>query len=370
MRLLSALLAASLPLAANGWAQLLPAGEFAARDGRPGNGLTWRVSDAQGQALAARLNATAAKTPVVIDYEHHTMSATEGGHKAPAAGWIKSAEWRAGQGLFAQVEWTAAAKAHIDAGEYRYISPVLAYDAKTGQVQDVPLAALVNYPALLGMDAVLAQLATQFSNQEPDMELAALIAAIGLAATATETDILSAVAALKTENTALKTEQAALQAKPVVPALLAGALGVQPNADEPTAVAALTALKGGADSDKSRLAALSGEVQVLRTQMLTRDLAELLDGAIAAHKITPAQRASLADIGQRDFAWLKSHITALQAIPGLEGQSGNQERQEPADKTDARDLANRAIAYQQAQLKGGVEVNTAQAVAAVMAGAK
>ncbi len=370
MRLLTALLAASLPLAANGWAQLLPAGEFSARDGRPGNGLKWRVSDAQGQALAARLNATAAKTPVVIDYEHHTMSASDGGHKAPAAGWIKSAEWRAGQGLFAQVEWTAAAKAHIDAGEYRYISPVIAFDAKTGQVQDVPLAALVNYPALLGMSAVLAQLAAQFPTQEPHMELAALIAAIGLAATATEPEVLSAIAALKSESAALKTEQLALKAKPALPAALATALGVKADADEPTAVAALAALKGGADSDKSRLTALSGEVQTLRTQMLERELAELLDGAIAAHKVTPAQRASLADIGKRDFAWLKSHITALQAIPGLEGQSGNHEREAPADKTDARDLANRAIAYQQAQLKGGVEINTAQAVAAVVAGAK
>ena len=36
MRLIAALLATALPLAANGRAQILPAGTFAARDGRPG----------------------------------------------------------------------------------------------------------------------------------------------------------------------------------------------------------------------------------------------------------------------------------------------------------------------------------------------
>ena len=130
MRFYTALLAATLALssAASGQAQLLPFGEFAARDGRPGPGKTWKLTDAAGRALAAQLSTTAAKTPVVIDYEHQTLLAATNGRPAPAAGWITSATWRDGQGLFATVQWTAAARAAIDAREYQYISPVITSD--------------------------------------------------------------------------------------------------------------------------------------------------------------------------------------------------------------------------------------------------
>lgn len=366
MRLISALLASAFALGASaGQAQLLPAGDFAARDGRPGPGKHWRLSDAQGQALAARLNDVAAQTPIVIDYEHQTMLAEKNGQPAPAAGWMKSFEWRPGQGLFSQVEWTARARAQIDAGEYKFISPVIAYDKASGEIRGVVNAALVNLPAILGMAPVMASLAHQFHPDEPEneMNIALLVAALSLAATATETEVTTAIKSLVDENAALK-------AKPAIPPGLVTALGLANDADEGTAVAALAALKGAKDSDKTTLATLGTEVQTLRSQILDRDLNEALEGAIAARKITPAQRASLADIGKRDFAWLKGHLAALQAIPGLEGQSGNDEREPPPDKTDARDLANRAIAYQQAQLKGGVEINTAQAVAAVAAAAK
>jgi len=73
MRFTAALLAAALPLAANGWAHILPAGQFAARDGRPGPGKHWSLTDAQGAALATQLNAVAQRTPISIDYEHQTI---------------------------------------------------------------------------------------------------------------------------------------------------------------------------------------------------------------------------------------------------------------------------------------------------------
>ena len=368
MRLIAALLAASLPLAANGRAQLLPFGDFAARDGRPGKGLTWKVNDEQGIALAAQLNGAAARTPIVIDYEHQTMLSEKNGQPAPAAGWMKRFEWLAGQGLFAEVEWTAKAKAHIDAGEYRYISPVMEFDKDSGRVLRVLNAALVNFPALLGMEPVMARLSSQYPTDEStenDMAfLAALIAALGMQPTATETEVTAAIKAQHGELQSLK-------AKPAIPPGLVAALGVKADADEATAVAALAALKGGKDADSTRLAALGTELATLQTKLLERDLNELLDSAIAAKKITPAQRASLADIGKKDFAWLKTHVAGLAAIPGLEGQGGGDgERTPDQHNGDAQDLARRATVYQQAQLKAGVEMNIAQAVAAVAAGAK
>ena len=54
------------------------------------------------------------------------------------------------------VEWTERATQMIEGGEYRYISPVFAYDKKTGKVKWLLHAALTNNPALDGMDAVAA----------------------------------------------------------------------------------------------------------------------------------------------------------------------------------------------------------------------
>jgi phage I-like protein len=92
----------------------------------------------------------------VVDYEHQTLLAAQNGHPAPAAGWFSKLEWRE-SGLFAiDVEWTERATQMIEGGEYKYISPVFAYDKKTGKVLRLLHAALTNNPALDGMDAVAA----------------------------------------------------------------------------------------------------------------------------------------------------------------------------------------------------------------------
>ena len=144
---------------AAGHIQLFPAGAFAARDGRPGNlkGVTakaWRLTPEDADALLALWRQRA--TPVVVDYEHQTHLSRENGQPAPAAGWITALE-ATPEGLFASVEWTDKARAHIRAGEYRYISPVFAFDRQSGAVLRLICAALTNHPALDGMDAASAK---------------------------------------------------------------------------------------------------------------------------------------------------------------------------------------------------------------------
>lgn len=141
--------------------QLLPAGSFKARDGRPKEVAAWCIDG----AIAARLIAQVAarSTDVVVDYEHQTISSVENGQPAPAAGWFHALEWREGVGLFATgVRWTDRAKAMINAGEYRYLSPVFSYDPKTGDVLDLHHVGLTNYPALDGMAALPALAAARF----------------------------------------------------------------------------------------------------------------------------------------------------------------------------------------------------------------
>lgn len=145
--------------------QLFPDGDFSARDGRPGSlkgcsAKAWRLDADIAAALIARVEAR--ETPLFLDYEHHTLTAKDAGHKAVAAGWIEALVYVPGQGLFARVAWTEAAREHIRADEYRYISPLFTFDPESGAVLTLVNAALTNNPALDGMAAVAAanQIAT------------------------------------------------------------------------------------------------------------------------------------------------------------------------------------------------------------------
>lgn len=338
MRLITALLASAFALGATaGEAQLLPAGEFKARDGRPGPGKAWRISDAEGAALAAQINAIAAQTPIVIDYDHQTIRAEKNGQPAPAAGWILSTEWRAGKGLYAKVDWTPAARQRIGDKEYAYISPVIVTDDDTGQVQSVVLAALVNHPALLGMEPVLAQLATQFTTKEPPMDLlAALIASLKLPATAKETDVVAAV----------NTLAAASAAKPSVPHALATELNLQAGAGEAEALAAVKALKTPDTATLQAMTAMQGQIAALTAQLQGDKLTTMVDDAIKANKLLPAQRDWALATGKKDLQMLQGFIDTAPVIPGLNGQSDGKDRDPGKGGTHALTTDQLAIATQ------------------------
>lgn len=182
---------------APGRIQLFPMGEFSARDGRPGtlkgvNVKAWTITPIIAAAVIARWQAR--ETPLVVDYEHQTMNAAENGKPAPAAGWIESLE--AGpDGLYATVKWTDAARAFIQADEYRYISPVFSFDPETGAVLELKSAALTNYPALDGMDAVAAR-----AEDDPPMKKETLEALRHFFDLAADADEDAALAALKAQG--------------------------------------------------------------------------------------------------------------------------------------------------------------------------
>jgi phage I-like protein len=319
MRLLTALLASTLALNAQadgGWIQLLPAGEFAARDGRPGPGKKWKLTDEEGARIAAEFSALAAQTPIVVDYDHQTLYVAQHGGKAPAAGWMSGAEWRPGQGLFAKREWTAAATEFIDKKEYRYISPVLLYDPVTLKVHGVAMAALVNFPGLLGMHPAHTALATQFTQEKDHMNpiLAALLSGLGLAETATLEQAQTALAALK-----------ARPAQAAIPAALATALKLQPGADEAAALAAVTALAKPDPNTLTAMAALQGEVAQLRAQINGDKATTTVDDAIKAGKLVPAMRDWALNLAKTDMAALNGYLATAPVIP-MGGQSDGKDR--------------------------------------------
>ena len=79
---------------------LMPGGELNARDGR-----RWRLDDAQ--AVVAETRRVAGAADLVFDYNHQTDHSKKNGQSAPAAGWIKALEVRAGA-IWGRVDWTIA----------------------------------------------------------------------------------------------------------------------------------------------------------------------------------------------------------------------------------------------------------------------
>lgn len=141
--------------------QLTPANDFAPSDGREMQVDRWRINAAIAARVIERYHSR--KNRPVVDYEHQTLKAEDNGHPAPAAGWIAALEWREGSGLWARTEFTERATRHIAAKEYRYVSPVFRYDAKTGEILEVMMAAITNAPAIDGMAPMELQAAASFA---------------------------------------------------------------------------------------------------------------------------------------------------------------------------------------------------------------
>ena len=349
-----ALLTAALALQARADIQLLPAGEFTGRDGRPGKGLTWKLSDDKGRALAARLNERHATVRFNLDYEHQAMLSEENGKPAPASAWATKFEWRDGQGLFAvDTQWTANARQMIEAGEYAYLSPVIVYDKRTGEITDVINAALTNIPALDINPVVqerVERLNANFSPTEIDSMnpvLKALLKALGLADDATETQATAALTPLqaaKSELTAMLTALGVTDSKAATAALnaltivrterdaLLKSLGVADGTAVTAACTAIASLKtkaegaGGGEPDPAKwvslekFSALSTEVAALRTSGVHREVDELITQATADGKCAGVVADVWRNVGRADIAQLKALIDKTPGNPALAGQ--------------------------------------------------
>ena len=312
--------------------QLLPGGEFRARDGRPHGVKAWRCTAAIARALIER--AATRRTPFVIDYEHQTLLSEQNGQPAPAAGWFKTIEWReatveaAGQpvggGLFAtDVEWTDKARAMIDSGEYRYLSPVFSFDPNTGDALQILHAALTNVPALDGMAEGAngwARAAARFfaPDQPPEdtkenfgmnERLQQLLAALGLQETATETEALAAVTALKSQAdqvAGLESQVAAL--KTATP--------------DPEQYVSVDTMK-----------ALQASVAALTAKLAGQELDGVVAAALKAGKLLPAQETWARALGSKDLASLETYLETAPAVVPTRSQTAGRAPGGKGDET-------------------------------------
>lgn len=312
--------------------RVMPAGRFKAKDGRPaGLKQGWNLTDALAQKLIDAANRQ--NDRFLIDYDHQTLHAKDHGGKAPAAGWFSQMEWRPGDGLYALgVEWTAAAQAAIDAKEYRYISPVLTYDASTGDVTGLLMAAIVNYPALDGLTDLAAAHFLIHQTTECSMDddlLERLRYLLNLPTASTAQDIAAELDKVKTlilgPDGQPQGLAALLQRHKADAEALAAKLSEPP---DPAKFAPVDALQ-----------AMQTELAALKAKVDADEIKALIEPALADGRLIEAQKEWANELGKSNRAALQSFLDTAQPIAALSGmQSGGKPPADPKPLANALDL--------------------------------
>ena len=228
----------------------------------------------------------ARRLDLVIDYEHQTLSDVQ----APAAGWIKDL-YPGEDALMARVEWTQKGREYIANKEYRYLSPVVLVKKADQHAAVFHSAALTNTPAITGMFAIINSDALSIEEEEePRMELSALIELLGLEEGAAEEDVLKRIKELTQQ--AAEEGQGGQEGKEgpakegtqlVANKTVLDLLGLPEDARTEDVTARIMAFKAG-DS------ALQRRVAELEKQAASQKAEELVGLAMKDGKLSPAQK--------------------------------------------------------------------------------
>lgn len=328
-----AVMSAEITASDDGWYQLLPAGEFSARDGRPHDvpGGKWLMDDLAFRFIQDSYDNR--KQPIVVDYNHQTLHKDLTGSEALAAGWIKGDEmvFKPELGLLVRPSLTEKAKAHIAAKEYCYLSAVFHYDADSGRPFELRMVALTNDPGVTGMQALtaLSALALQNNPEKSTVNelLLQLFPKLGIAlpdgckepTKEHYTAALSAVDGLltaKNQNGELTTKVAALSAQIA----------------QPGAAIDLSKWVPVETFDKVR-----GELAALSAEHGTMTIDKVLEDARAKGKVIAAEEDYLRQFGgQQGVAALSAMLEKRPAIAAL---SAKQETEKPGGKTGTAALS-------------------------------
>lgn len=312
--------------------QLIPAGEFRANDGRPVDAPFWRLNPQRAAVLVAELNARPVR--LMVDYEHQTLFTAQNGQPNPASGWLSGFEWIDGKRLYAEVQWTAAAKQRIAGGEYRYISPVFQYTA-SGDILSLLPPALTNTPALDQLDPVALAAASRLLNTlQPSQKDEAMneaqklmLSLLGLPETASEAEQLAAMQQIQSSTDGKKLAEALAAAKEAAkpenkpaepnPTAAPAAPAGQPANDEPGAP------NTAAASQQVPLSALQGlqqQVAALSQQLAAHEAektAQLITAALSDGRLLPAQKAWAEGLGKTNPQALADFLATAQPLAAL-----------------------------------------------------
>lgn len=292
--------------------QLMPLGKVELRDGRG----PFTVGDPH--ALIEATRGHAGKTHIVVDYDHQHFFGVKPGvaAQAPAAGWIDPASLRVeDDGIWGDVEWTAAAAEKLRAREYRYVSPLFAFDEKSGAVLAILNASLTNVPAIEALAAAAsADLGSTMETEQ--MLLAKIAAALGLADSATEEEVMQSLTALKDGNAGMATASAAIAAAAAQLGLPATATA----ADIAAAAVAAAKSQDGPDPAKFVPIAAMTDLQTRLAALEGDKAAAVVAAAMEAGKVSPAQKDWATAYASKDLAAFEAYLKTAPVIiaPGAQ----------------------------------------------------
>jgi phage I-like protein len=193
------------------WFQLVPKGSFpiSRKEGEAVRTYIQVVDDQAVSRIAAAFANRRAASPsyrMLVDFEHFSHDTTK---SSAAACWVTDMEARA-DGVWAKGEWSDEGEAAIKNRRYRYLSPVWfpkqtqRIDATRFRPIEVNDAGLTNKPVLgAALQPFWNRADETFQGREAETTTAdknhmqKIIALLGLAATATEDEIVSKVQAFK-----------------------------------------------------------------------------------------------------------------------------------------------------------------------------
>lgn len=249
-----------------------------------------------------------------IDYNHsmHMPLALDPAQAGKAAGWF-NIEVRADELWAVNVRWTKTAAAMLADREYRYFSPTFTYSKDAREVQELLSVALTNTPATNAMQPLMASQTAALPQEAKRMET--LLAALGLASTATEAE---AVVALNAKLGAV-VELLSLTGKDSAEAML----GI---------------IKGW-KSGSEQVAALSTRVTELETAALNAERSQLIADAKKAGKVPPAQETFLASLSLEQLKAFLSVAVPVATVTSPAGQPTKAQQEVAALSADEQKIA-------------------------------
>ena len=295
----------------------------------------------------------ARRLDLVIDYEHQTLSDVQ----APAAGWIKDL-YPGEDALMARVEWTQKGREYIANKEYRYLSPVVLVKKADQHAAVFHSAALTNTPAITGMFAIINSDALSIEEEEePRMELSALIELLGLEEGTAEEDVLKRIKELTQQ--AAEEGQGGQEGKEgpakegtqlVANKTVLDLLGLPEDARTEDVTARIMAFKAG-DS------ALQRRVALLNQQAASQKAEELVGLAMKDGKLSPAQKEWAVAYALSDPKGFAKFVEKAPVVVPM-GKTAFAADERKQDGVDWRILKNQGVTEEDLKKYGGMEDDT------------
>lgn len=324
------------PVAPPEWIQLVPFGDWKGHPARP---FSVRA-DVEGPQIVANFARKGIK--LTGDYDHQTLRANDNGQRAPSSGWVDRVEIR-DDGVWGHIEmWTDTAKAHIQAREYRYISPVLFFDwrdPESGKPRGmwVHSFALCNVP-FFGELAPVAGSADPSDHQAPHVAgsagsttpgvssmLLLLLASVGLPAEATEPQVKArldevkatrdaACAACGLPTTATDAELKAASSQVAAAADIGRTVLTELRLDAAKPAAELKPIVQAAVRHEGFISLAAHAEALAKAGPTVETPAQIVDAAIKAGKTTPAMREHWVALAEGQPAAVKAALAAAPVV--------------------------------------------------------